>query len=149
MFKEFGHDEYRLKIYFKLNKNILRVELKLKSTKAIKRHGINTLKDLSNKDNLNSLYSYLIKQFNNLFISSSLTPPEGLNERQEEIFYDHIIAGRYKKIRRKRFSRTTAWRRENEFEKILELNNLKDKKIEVLKLLDEKYFELSNNNYKE
>lgn len=72
-YKQFNRSEFALKIYdkglqYKLNENILRVELKITDSRFLKRLDINLLKDLYDKSNFDKLFNKLLEVFDKLII---------------------------------------------------------------------------------
>ena len=73
VYKQFNRSEYALKVYdkglqYKLEENILRIELKITDSKFLKRLGINLLKDLYDKSNFDKLFNKLLEVFDKLVI---------------------------------------------------------------------------------
>lgn len=73
VYKQFNRSEYTLKVYdkglqYKLEENILRIELKITDSKFLKRLGINLLKDLYDKPNFDKLFNKLLEVFDKLII---------------------------------------------------------------------------------
>ncbi len=80
-FKEFSKTDYSIKIYnkskqyrkeFQLNKNLLRIELKLKSKRKIQSLGINCINDLLDKNKLYKIFEFLHKGFIKLTLIDNL-----------------------------------------------------------------------------
>lgn len=74
---EFEHYNYTIKVYDKakqygLMENILRFEIKFKGKKEFNKLGIYNLEDLKNRENLKTLFRYLMKRFDELLIVDKL-----------------------------------------------------------------------------
>lgn len=80
-YKQINRSEYALKVYdkglqYRLDDNVLRVELKITDSRFLKRLGIFALKDLYNKSNFNKLFNKLLEIFDKLIIVDSYSARE-------------------------------------------------------------------------
>jgi hypothetical protein len=78
-YKEFQLTDYRIKIYnkskqYKLNENILRVELKIIQKRLLQKLGVYCLEDLLDKDVLKRLFKLLTEKFEGLIIVDEFDP---------------------------------------------------------------------------
>lgn len=86
-YKEFKKTDYSLKIYDKgkqysiLDENLLRIELKITSSRYLHKIGIINLNQLGN-DTFKYLFKVFLSHFDKLMIVDSLNPPEGLRTDQ-------------------------------------------------------------------
>lgn len=78
-YKEFQLTDYRIKIYnkskqYKLNENILRVELKIIQKRLLRKLGVYCLEDLLDKDVLKRLFKLFTEKFEGLIIVDEFDP---------------------------------------------------------------------------
>lgn len=143
--KEFVHSNYSIKIYdkakqFGLTENILRFEIKFTKSIEFNKLGVYNLKDLKNKNNLNRLFDYLLKRFDELTIIddySHLT----IEEKTTIEAYSNFI--HWEKLTRA--NRNKKSKEKKEFNKLLVNHNLLTLKKELRVLLQKKFSELINN----
>lgn len=94
-YKEFEKTDYSLKLYDKgkqyklLDKNLLRIELKITSSRYLKKLGIINLNHLGYYA-FNGLFEALLKHFNNIMIVDSIKAPKGIREDQMILFKNCI-----------------------------------------------------------
>lgn len=75
---EFEHTNYIIKVYDKAKQynrleNTLRFEIKFISTKEFNPLGVYNLEDLKSKENLQNLFNYMLKRFDELLIVDDIT----------------------------------------------------------------------------
>lgn len=114
---EFEHSNYIIKIYDKAKQynrleNILRFEIKFISPKEFNPLGVYNLGDLIIKENLNMLFKYLIKRFNELLIVDDITENpqipindiDSLNSYSSFVYWENLSENnqRQTKMRHKR-----------------------------------------------
>ncbi|WP_026978441.1 hypothetical protein [Flavobacterium tegetincola] len=150
-FKEFSKTDSSLKIYnkskqyrkeFHLNKNLLRIELKLKSKRKIQSLGIYSINDLLDKNKLHKVFEFLHKEFLKLTlidnlenISVSPADLEKLNKYTNPNFWQRIRENKSYKIQT---------RLKKDFDLLLRKYNLTTLKADVEFKLIHKFWELIN-----
>ncbi|KAB8152413.1 hypothetical protein EZY14_013445 [Kordia sp. TARA_039_SRF] len=88
--KEICRQQYRFKVYDKsimtrnVDKNLLRIELAIKSRKFLKKYNIEVLADILNIDNLNSLKAELINFWENVIFYCDEMQVEKMTNRQHK-----------------------------------------------------------------
>lgn len=143
--KEFQMTDYSIKIYnkskqFKLDTNILRVELKITQKRFLQKLGIFKLEDLLNKDTFFRLFETLRDKIEGLII---------VDEFQDKIMLETD------KDKLNKYSNPNYWismtstkspkqiiRLKKDFEVLLEKHNLLKTKNDILVKLENKFFEL-------
>ncbi len=145
-YKQFNHSNYYVKVYdkakhYKVQKNILRFEIKHKNSKNFNFYGIYNILDLKDKNKLEILYENLLKRFDEMTIidnykDNKKIPKKVKNqiERYTSFNYWEEFPNRMKKLREKK-----------KFEGILNKYNLLTIKTELRNKLEEKYQYLINN----
>ena len=144
MFKEFGRYDYWIKIYdkgkqFKLNRYILRLEIKFKRNRAISKHNINSLNDLFNQDSLELLYSCLRSHIEDLTIIDDISPPKCLTARERKLWN---IFTNHQRYNEQNISRTAIGVRKKKFLGLLVKHDRLKLKTEILNKMDSKFEEL-------
>jgi hypothetical protein len=146
--KQFSHNNYFIKVYdkgkqFDLEENVLRFEIKFIKAKEFQNLGIYNITDLKSKRNLNKLFQYLLKRFNELTIVDDF---DDISIPDKE---DYDKLGRYtnpnfwsEEIKEKH--RQTKARHRKEFERLLEKNDLQKTKASLKVLLIQKFIYLIN-----
>lgn len=91
MYKQYNRSEYYVKIYdkglqYKLNYNLLRVEIKVTDSRLLKRKfGIETVKDIYDNDKLELMFNFLLECFDEINIIDSLATQEIRGEEKTVI----------------------------------------------------------------
>src|SRR5690606_9233713 len=107
--KEFGLNEYRLKIYAKGEESnlgvadLIRIELKIIAARILNRIDIFSLYDI-NTETFERLFREFLRQFDKLLILDSINPPNGL-ELHHSVFFSE-----YTKFDRWNYNRKTKTR---------------------------------------
>ncbi|GAA4932862.1 hypothetical protein GCM10023314_01570 [Algibacter agarivorans] len=103
-YKEFEKTDYSLKLYDKgkqylvIDKNLLRVELKITGSRYLHKMGIINLNQLGNYA-FKSLFSAFLNHFNKIMIVDSLKAPEGVREDQIFLFKNCINPNHWSNIK--------------------------------------------------
>ncbi|MEG0926328.1 hypothetical protein [Chryseobacterium sp.] len=91
MYKQYNRSEYYVKIYdkglqYKLDYNLLRVEIKVTDSKLLKkRFGIHTVRDIYDKNKLELMFNFLLECFDEVNIIDSLATQEIRGEEKTVI----------------------------------------------------------------
>lgn len=146
--KQFTHNNYFIKVYdkgkqFGLEENILRFEIKFIKAKEFHALGVCNLEDLKSKENLRKLFVYLLKRFDELTIVDDFNETtivenndyDKLSRYTNPIFWNEEIKGKHQQTRS---------RHREEFERLLEKNDLLNTKFYLRKLLIQKFIYLIN-----
>lgn len=147
-FLEFQMTDYNLKIYnkskhYNLDKNILRVELKIKRSRYLEKHfGISTLKDLDRK-RFNLLFKKLLEHYDKLLIVDGLSLNED-SRLDENVLFSNGINPNYWRNFKSNNTVKSQNKFNNEFQKLLKSKGMLKSKAMIKKLLKEKYRELMN-----
>lgn len=146
-YKQFNYRQYYIKTYDKAlmykvyQKNILRFEVKFISRKAFNKLGIMFLSDLKVKENINRLFNYLIKKFDEIIIVDDFTENDNIPEvdlKQIEIYKSSI----YWQSLNDRNKRNRRMKSKKDFRRLLEKYNLLKIKAYIRELLIQKFEEL-------
>lgn len=149
--KGFEHYNYIIKIYdkakqykteYKLEDNILRFEIKYTSSKEFNPLGVYTLKDLKDKNVLNTLFEYLLKRFDELIIVDeySIETVSKADFNKLNIYSSCSYWKRFEKL-----SRQSKMVHKKKYTSLLKENNLFRTKSMLRELLIEKFEHLINN----
>jgi hypothetical protein len=143
--KEFQMTDYSIKIYnkskqFKLESNILRVELKIIQKRFLQKLGIFKLEDLLNKDAFFRLFEALRDKIEGLVIIDGFqnkimleTDKNKLNKYSNPNYWINLKSTKSPK---------QISRLKKDFEVLLEKHNLLKTKNDILEKLENKFFEL-------
>jgi len=147
--KQFRHSNFFVKIYdkgkqFRLNNNILRIEIKFIKAKEFQKMGIFNINDLKSHIILKKLFDHLINRFDELTIIDDfdeLSIPDKkdydlLCRYSNPIFWEEILKGSHQQKRA---------RHKVVFNNLLERNDLLKTKAFLKTLLFEKFIYLINN----
>lgn len=145
--KQFDHHNYVLKIYdkgkqYRLNKNVLRFEVRFQKAREFQKFGIFRLDDLKDKFKLRQLFKYLLQKFEELIIvdqfeESRIEPIdlEKLIRYNNPNYWETTISG---------FSATTKMRHLRIYKNLLNKYNLLRTKTHLKQLIQDKYIQLIN-----
>lgn len=146
-FKEFIKTDYSLKIYnkskqYKLDRNILRIELKIKRKRLLQKLNIYKLEDLLDKQLLTEVFNVLWNQFDEVMIIDDFCEDkipqndiEKLNRFTNPNYWQRIRNTKSPKIRRKL---------KNEFNRLLGKYELDKTKKELKEKLKAEFWRLLN-----
>lgn len=150
---EFKKTDYSLKVYNKSkqnelkDKNILRFELKITGSRYLKKHfEIYTLNDLD-EQRFKMLFKKLLECFEKLLIVDDLSI-ENHQRIDEIILFQNGISTSYWKNLKNTKSYKVRRKFKNDFNKLLKNYNLLNTKNELKQLLESKFIELINCDYK-
>lgn len=146
--KQFDHKEYLIKVYdkakqYKLPYNVLRFEVKFTRRRELNNMGIYNLDDLKGKDNLEKLFNIYLKRFDEMQIIDVISEDSvGSEDFQKLSMFKNPS---YWEVDIKEKSGTFKMRRRNELMALIEKHSLNTTKIELRRLLIEKFHHLINN----
>lgn len=148
-YKEFQLTDYSIKIYskskqFKLDSNVLRVELKIIKKRLLQQLGINSLEDLLHSWAYIKLFNFFREKFEGVIIvdefDSGLVPENDYNRMIKYTNPNYWIGIRDKK------SAKVIYRLKKDFDYLLNKYNVLKTKKEIGDKLDSKFTELLNPN---
>lgn len=145
--KEFGLNEYKLKIYAKGEEskigmsNLMRIELKITATRILNRLNIFSLADINLKA-FESLFNEFLKQFDKLLILDSINPPNGLEFHEAAFFIDYTKFDRWNRNKKIK-SRNERKKDEKKLMGIINQFSYNTIQSNLRKLLLKKYNQLS------
>lgn len=151
-FKEFFKSDYNLKIYnkskqykrkFDVKDHILRIELKLKSKRKIQSFGIQSLQDLLDKNKINNIFEFLLKEFDKLTIIDDLNFDD-LPEKDKEKLNRYSNPNYWQRLRNENKSYKVQNRLKKDFNLLINKYQLNNIKIELANKLINKFNELVN-----
>lgn len=148
-FKEFKKSDYSIKIYnkskqYKLNQNILRVEIKIIKKRMLHKLGIYSIEDLLCPKIFKNLYEFLFREFNEVLIIDeyhNLDIPENdlknLNTYTNPNYWNTLKKENTHKVQN---------RLKKEFNSLIEKHRLDKTKKELLNILKAKFVQLMEIN---
>ena len=152
--KEFIYDQYVIKIYNKSlhyqlndddNFDILRVEIKYKSKKVFNKFGIYNLNDLKNPTCLKLIFNDFMKKLEKLDIIDSYKGSDEMSIKKRNQFIKFTNENYWIDLKNN-FHKNTVLNKKNEFKKMIEDYHLDTWKIEIMKLLHQKFNQLMDTN---
>ena len=146
-YKQFEYSNYYIKIYdkakqYKLDTNILRFEIKYKSSKGINPLGVYNLSNLKDKEVLKALFNDLLRRFDELTIIDEVTDTVSKKDKRELSTY---VSFNYWMNLSKRGNRNLKAKHIKRFNSLLEKNNLLNTKQLLRERLIQKFETLLNN----
>ncbi|HTO16631.1 MAG TPA: hypothetical protein VLZ83_12730 [Edaphocola sp.] len=146
-YKQFEYSNFYIKIYdkakqYNLDANILRFEIKYKSSKSFRPFGVNTLSDLKNKTVLSNLFNDLIKRFDELTIIDEI--PADVSEKDKKELTSYLSFNHWEKLSERK-NRNIKKVQIKKFIHLLEKNNLLKTKRILRNRLIAKFKQLLNN----
>lgn len=141
--KKFTHYNYEIKIYdkgkqYNLNKHILRVEIKFKSTREFNQLGIYTLEDLKNANLMDSLVEYLMKRVSEIAILDNWREKKGISP-EDKVVLSEFTNPFFWLDQKERKSHTTHHRKRKKLQEVIERNELFRTKGWLLSQIYEQY----------
>jgi hypothetical protein len=146
--KQFSHKNYFIKVYdkrkqFDLEENVLRFEIKFIKAKEFQNLGIYNITDLKSKKNLQNLFQYLVKRFDELtivddFDEDTISDKEDYNHLSRYTkpnFWSEEIKGKHQQFKA---------RHRKKFTSLLAKNDLLKTKVYLKDLLIQKFITLIN-----
>lgn len=145
---EFEHTNYIIKVYdkakqYKRPENTLRFEIKFISAKEFNPHGIYNLSDLKSKENLQNLFNYMLKRFDEVLIVDDITKIEEITARDLDDL-NIFSSFAYWESLTVNNQRQTKMRHRIKYQALLETYDLLKTKRSLRALLVEKFEELIN-----
>ena len=151
--KIFKFEDFDLKFYdkgreSKIGEYLLRIELKVKHSRAMKKHGLISLDDLHHPDSLHSLYNTLTSYLDDTLIVDSHTLPNRATEQEKELFRVFLSTVLLDEQRTgiNKVSRKTIAIRRKRFQNILIKYDLLNFKSEIMRSVDKKFNVLMKGN---
>lgn len=150
-FKEFIKNDYSIKIYnkskqYKKKNHILRIELKLSSKRKIQHFGIFCLNDLLDKKKLSDMFIFLYNEFDKLTIIDNFNF-DNLPQKDREKLIQYTNPNYWNSLKSKNKSYKVIYRLKNDFDLLLNKNNLNTVKKEMKQKLTHKFeYLISDNN---
>lgn len=149
-YKQYNRKQYYIKMYdkglqYKLDKNLMRIEVKIIDSDLLKKLNINTLSDIRKKSSLHKLFYFLLEHFEKVNMIDTIST---LNITSEDLSFIEIgkSPSYWREIREKK-SKTEYYKQRNKYNSILEKYNLTTLKNEIIDLLNEKFNQLINPFY--
>lgn len=146
--KQFTHSNYAIKVYdkgkqYRLNKNLLRFEIRFSKSKLLNQLMVYNLKSLTDKEVLKNLMSYLLKRFDEMQIIDELPQRNNLTEDQFDFYNRGVSYAYWQQVRNKSYTHVS--RKKKEWDSFsTEFNLLNIKSLIKLKL-NQKFKYLINN----
>lgn len=134
---------YNKGLQYNVSQNLLRLEVKIKRSRLLNKLGVYNIKDLLEKENLYSLFDFLINELDKLMIidripHNHLTKDElsFINELKNKHFWSDL-----------KEEKSSAWvnKSKKKFNEFIQYKNLNNIKEEMRYLLHEKFSELIQN----
>ena len=154
-YKEFKKYDYSLKVYnkskqYKIDGNILRIEIKIISKRKLHQLGIFSLKDLMEQKAYFALFDFLLEQFDKLMVVDSEMMQNTLRTPKSGSFGEYCNPHFWKVLKQLRSDK--VYRRHiRDFSQYSSKNGMDKTKIKVEELLRSKFYHLMNcypaNNY--
>ncbi len=149
-FLQYDHTEYELKLYDKakqneLNKNLLRLEIRIRTKRVLNSLGVYQLNDLKSVLVLEKLFDHFRKRISQVKIVDYVSENHNMTTKDYNSFIK-FRDPRYWNVDLKGKSKSnTKSRRAKEFRRLLNKYNLKTTQTELLRLVDHKFNQLINN----
>lgn len=146
-YKQYNRSEYYLKFYdkglqYKLDCNLLRVEIKIVDSRLLNKLGVKQLSDLTNKDVLESLFNFFIEKVSETNIIDNSTLDD--ISAKDRTFIKLGKGANYWAELRLNKSSSSFYETRNKFNSILEKYDLLTLKKEIMIALKEKFQKLNN-----
>lgn len=148
-YKQFNHYNYYFKIYDKamqygLDENIIRFELKYKSSKEFNPFGAIKLRDLKSKQVLKNLFKDLLRRFDELTIVDEITVDYKISKKDKSKLQSFLSYNYWKNLSERK-NRNRKTKAKEDFTKLLIKNNLLKTKELIRAKLEAKFEELIKN----
>lgn len=145
-FKEFQMTDYSFKIYNKskqykiMDRNIIRLELKITNSRFLKKLGINTLSNID-YNAFSVLYNTFMKHFEKLMVVDSISPPESLSLPEKVFFGLYVNPTQWQSIDTS-INYRLKYQTQRKFDKILKNHSLLKTKDLLRDKISSKFIEL-------
>ncbi len=154
-YKEFKKYDYSLKVYnkskqYRVNGNILRIEVKIMSKRKLHQLGIFSLDDLTYKKAQFALFRFLLEHFDKLMVVDSGMMQNTLKKSKNDPINEYCNP-HFWKVLKQSVSDKVYRRHTREFHHYLAKNDISKTKNQMRELLKSKFYSLMNclpsNNY--
>lgn len=146
-YKQYDYSNYYIKIYDKAKQynrfnNILRFEIKFINKKEFNALGVKHIDDLKSKENLERLFNYLLKRFDEMLIVDDLSVDKVPNNDYKKLEL-YLSSNFWEKLSDRKLRNSKA-KHKKEFEDLLSKYNLLRTKSHLRNLLIQKFQLLIN-----